>query len=145
MSLIGKLYYEMKTLINVYFVKVFHWRTCSIGKIPYFKGHVVINLSPDGMLKLGNRVKMMDGGRIGVRKNGRLTIGDRTSINVGTMIICHDKIEIGSDTQIGPYCQILDHDHAYRTEEELDSQKFYTAPVIIGNHVWIGANCVIAA
>lgn len=143
MSLIGKMYYEVKTLIRVYFVKIFHWKTCSIGKLPYFKGHVNIELSSNGILELGNRIKMMEGGRLGVRKNGQLVIGDRVSINVGTMITCHDKIEIGNDTQIGPYCQILDHDHAYKTKEELDSQKFNTAPVIIGKHVWIGANCVI--
>ncbi len=72
-----------------------------------------------------------------------LIIGDRVSINVGTMGICHDKIEIGEDTQIGPYCQILDHDHKYETVEDLDSQIFNTAPIYIGKHVWIGANCVI--
>ena len=27
MSLIGKMYYEVKTLIRVYFVKIFHWKT----------------------------------------------------------------------------------------------------------------------
>ena len=143
MNFIKKIYYEIKTLIKLYFVKAFHWNTIFIGRFPYFKGHVDIDLSENSLLKLGNRVKMMEGGRIGVRKNGELVIGDRASINVGTMIICHEKIEIGEDTQIGPYCQILDHDHVYKTEEDLDSQKFNTSPVLIGKHVWIGANCVI--
>ena len=120
MSLISKIYYEIKTLMSVYFGGIFHWKSCAVGKGTYFKGHVDIELAPNGTLKLGNRIKIMRGGKLGVRKNGELVIGDRVSVNVGTMIICHDKIEIGNDTQIGPYCQILDHDHAYKTEEELD-------------------------
>lgn len=142
-SIISKAYYAAASLIKVAIIKAFHGKNFSCGKLPYFKGNVDIELTNGATLRFGNKIKMMRGDRLGVRKDAMLTIGDRTSINVGTMIICHDKIEIGEDTQIGPYCHILDHDHAYKTIEDLDSQKFNTAPVYIGNHVWIGANCVI--
>lgn len=142
-SVIGKVYFAVTSLIRMVTIKAFHGKNFSCGKLPYLKGKVDIDLDNKGTLKLGNKIKMMKGDRLGVRENAMLVIGDRTSINVGTMIICHDKIEIGEDTQIGPYCQIFDHDHAYKTIEDLDSQKFISAPISIGKHVWIGANCVI--
>lgn len=142
-NLITKAYYALKSLLKVKMISLEKSNHFSCGKLPYFKGNVDIDLSTEGVCKLGNNIKMMEGGRLGVRQKGILSISDRVSINVGTMITCHDRIEIGEDTQIGPYCQILDHDHAYKNVEDLDAQKFNTSPVMIGKHVWIGANCVI--
>ena len=85
----------------------------------------------------------MEGVRLSSVGGGVLEIDDRTSINVGTMIVARDSIKIGKNCQIGPYCLIYDHDHAYEMAEDLVSQKFKTKPVSIGNDVWIGANCVI--
>lgn len=61
MSLINKVYYEIKTLMSVYLVKISHWKSCSVGKLPYFKGCVDVELSSNGTLKLGNRIKIMGG------------------------------------------------------------------------------------
>ena len=52
-------------------------------------------------------------------------------------------IVLGDNIQLSPNVQIYDHDHDYRAEGGLAAMKYKTAPVEIGNNVWIGANCVI--
>lgn len=44
---------------------------------------------------------------------------------------------------MGPNVLIYDHDHDFRKEEGLKKLKYKTAPVDIGDNVWIGANTII--
>jgi len=143
MSLIGKAYHATKTMLKVSFTKLFHWNHFFCGSLPYFKVKVAITISSNSTIKLANRIKLMEGVRLGAINGGILEIDDRTSINVGSIIVAHDSIRIGKDCQIGPYCLIYDHDHKFETAEDLASQEFKTKPVSIGNNVWIGANCTI--
>lgn len=143
MGIISKCGYAAKSTIKAGFLKLRTGGRFSCGKLPYFKGKTLIELSKGSKVTIGRNLKTLSGGRIGVRENAELKIGDQVSVNVGTMITCHDSITIGSYTQIGPYCQILDHDHRYDSVEAFDNQEFKTAPVVIGEHCWIGANCVI--
>ena len=45
--------------------------------------------------------------------------------------------------QFSPNVQIYDHDHDFRVEGGVKAGKYKTAPVEIGNNVWIGANTII--
>lgn len=71
--------------------------------------------------------------------SGILTIGDKCFFNTQVSITCLDRITIGDRCQIANNVVIVDHDHDYRA----GWGHYRTAPVTIGNDVWIGANAVI--
>lgn len=45
--------------------------------------------------------------------------------------------------QLSPNVQIYDHDHDFRVKSGISEGMYKTAPVEIGNNVWIGANTII--
>lgn len=75
--------------------------------------------------------------------NGSIEVGDNVFINRDVSMICHEKIKIGSNTLIGESVKIYDHNHRFRNSDLISSQGFSSAPVIIGDNVWIGSNAVI--
>ena len=80
-----------------------------------------------------------------VKKNARLIIGNHVGIS-GAIIYAHKEIIIGDHVNIGAGVKIYDTDfhpidkHARRYN---DTSQIDTAPVCIGNDVWIGANSII--
>lgn len=75
--------------------------------------------------------------------HGGLTIGPRSFIGAGTFIVAVENISIGADALIAAYATIRDHDH--RTEPGLpfNSQCLVSAPIEIGENVWIGTKATI--
>ncbi|MBQ4834065.1 sugar O-acetyltransferase [Pseudoalteromonas sp. MMG010] len=78
----------------------------------------------------------------------QIQIGDRTFININcTMLdapIIEGNITIGDDCLIGPNVQLLAVSHAVNPTERLKKENF-TAPITIGNNVWIGAGVIVLA
>ena len=104
-----------------------------------------------GAVVFGNHVSVYAGCSFAVGTNGRCTVGDFTLLN-GALVMAEERIDIGS------HCLIADSDfHPLEPAQRLiDSQalapffknrplrpKLKTAPVKIGNNVWIGMNAVI--
>lgn len=77
------------------------------------------------------------------RGEPRIVIRRGTYVNRFTMIDASERIEIGEGCMIGPYCYITDHDHGARRDAPVASQPLVSAPVKIGNDVWIGVRAVI--
>ena len=102
-----------------------------------------ITMDRGARLYIGNNFKMRDGAKIRVRKGAACIIGNNSSVNCNNMIACRERIEIGNDVQMSPNVQIYDHDHDFRVAGGIKTGKYRTAPVKIGNNVWIGANTVI--
>lgn len=96
-----------------------------------------------GKLKIGHGLKMRDGAKIRVRKGAICTLGNKVAVGSNNMIACHEKVAIGDNVQLSPNVQIYDHDHDFRHTDGLSANHFKTAPVVIGNNCWIGANTVI--
>ena len=83
--------------------------------------------------------------------HAKIIIGDRVGIS-SACLWAKDEITIGHDVKIGGDCLILDNDAhpvdyiARRLEENNNtegSRAIGTAPVRIGDDVWIGARCII--
>lgn len=78
--------------------------------------------------------------------NASLSIGDNSGMN-GVMVYCSQEIRIGKYVKIGGGTRITDSNHhsldykTRRTSEDFKCVK--SAPVIIGDDVFIGANCYI--
>lgn len=74
----------------------------------------------------------------GTDKKAYVHIGDNTYIGDRTEIHAGDRITIGSGTLIAWDCLIMDRDY-----HKLDSEQERTAPVTIGNNVWIGCKSIV--
>lgn len=91
-----------------------------------------------GKLHIGKDVTTERGVFIAARKEAELHIGEKTYINRNTCIVAKEFINIGNNVSIGPNVCIYDHDHSDKSKTG-----YVTAPITIGNHVWIGSNCTI--
>lgn len=80
---------------------------------------------------------------IRVLKNGSLSIGSNTGLN-SCMIYCSTSISIGSYVNIGGGTRIYDTNfHDIDWQDRRNGGVGKTAPVSIGNDVFIGTGCII--
>ena len=110
-----------------------------------------------GAVVFGNHVSCYAGCSFSIGKNGQCRVGDFTLLN-GALVMAEEKIEIGSHCLVSWNVGIADSDfHPLEPAQRLiDAQalapyfknrpprpKLKTAPVKIGDNVWIGMNAVI--
>lgn len=116
-------------------------------------------------LRIGNQ-SVINSTIILERDTGQVSIGDRTFINAGTVIICAADIKVGSDVLMAWGVTVIDHnshsvhwsDRANDVEQcrlglleggypEVARRKNWEvvpmAPVVIGDKAWIGFNSII--
>lgn len=70
----------------------------------------------------------------------RISIGDHTFINYGSSISAYKYVKIGRHCLLGHYTLIVDRNEHGVEQRELAPP---AAPVIIGDHVWIGSRAII--
>jgi len=88
---------------------------------------------------LHSRVKLF------AERAARIEIGASTRIH-GTCLHALERITIGKGCLIAGNSQIFDsngHDLAFPEVEKRLETKGTTEPVMIGDHVWIGLNCIV--
>jgi acetyltransferase-like isoleucine patch superfamily enzyme len=105
------------------------------GRLPvlYSKGKVEIG---ERFITRGRIARCEIGATV---PDARLKIGDRVFINQGASVTATCYVEIGDDTQIGPFTTIYDTNyHTVDPDHPLQS-----APVIIGTNVWLGHGVVV--
>ncbi len=130
-------------MIKMIWTKLCHPTSFSGPIISLISPFTEITMDRGAKLKIGKSFKMRDGAKIRVRKGATCIIGNNSSVNCNNMIACRERIEIGNDVMLSPNVQIYDHDHDFRAVGGVKAGKYRTAPVKIGNNVWIGANTVI--
>lgn len=97
------------------------------------------------LVKKGARVEVGNftihsGCTVVVMANASLTLGSGY-INRNATLVCSQQISIGENVAIAQNVVIRDSDiHSIIINDE---EKLNTAPIKIGNHVWIGTNSVI--
>ena len=91
--------------------------------------------------RAGNPVNIQPGVTIAGYHN--VSIGDYSSIGRDSLISAVDTIEIGTDVMIGPEIMIFTANHGIAASARVIVQPMKTAPVKIGNDVWIGARVII--
>ncbi|RJE71714.1 DapH/DapD/GlmU-related protein [Reichenbachiella sp. MSK19-1] len=70
-----------------------------------------------------------------------IEIGDNFYMNAGCHVL--GEVYFGSDVMIGPKTVIWGRDHGLTKGQLMREQKHNSAPIYIGNDVWIGASCTI--
>ena len=82
---------------------------------------------------------VFSGSKIYINKGATLSFSGKGYMNHNVSLSCFDKISIGTDVVISEGVTIRDSDN----HSILGSKKPSTAPIEIGNHVWIGLNSTI--
>ena len=94
---------------------------------------------------IGNNARFMRGCSLNSCE-GKINIGDNISVNQNVDINSSNGgfIEIGNDVLIGNNVVIRAADHIFNNRSKKINQSGHVSgKIIIGNNVWIGANCVI--
>jgi maltose O-acetyltransferase len=75
---------------------------------------------------------------------GIITIGNNFCLNNYSRIVSHENVVIGNNVTIAQFVSVLDHDHAYIFDNnEMKLKGYITAPIFIGNNVWIADKVTI--
>jgi maltose O-acetyltransferase len=98
-------------------------------------------------IAIGDEVSLDDGVVLlttGLRTaRPRLTIGAGSYVNRFTIFDASERIELGRNCLVGPFCYITDHDHAHAKGRSIRDQLLVGASVLVGDDVWIGAGVII--
>lgn len=74
-----------------------------------------------------------------------LRIGKNTTVGYHAFIFASRDIQIGDDCLLAPFVYIVDSNHGSSREQRINQQGNMTAPVAIGNDVWLGVGARILA
>ncbi len=73
----------------------------------------------------------------------QIRVGKRTVLGAYSFLYASQSITLGDDCLIAPFVYFVDSDHARSREAPMNTQGMETAPIVIGNDVWIGARVVV--
>jgi serine acetyltransferase len=73
----------------------------------------------------------------------RIRIGESSYINRYTMLDASERIEIGAQAMIGPFCYITDHDHSFGDGLAPGETPLVSAATVIGKRCWLGARVTV--
>lgn len=132
------------------FFKVIKSSICVLlWKIRYGKSaHIAIlqamekvNLEKDkeASIILGEKTQNRGYLYLGCKGKGVLEIGSHCFFNINSSITCMKYIKIGDYCKFGNNLVIVDHDHDFKGTGE----EFPAEGIEIGDHVWVGAGCII--
>lgn len=103
---------------------------------------VRVTMTDGGVIDFGGACEIDRGSSI-IAKYGRLVFGPRTYVGVGSVICARQSISIGADVLIAEYVTIRDQDHAFGGAAATAASGFTTAPIVIGDNVWLGAKVTV--
>ncbi|MCI7122653.1 acyltransferase [Mediterraneibacter gnavus] len=138
-DLIDYLFGELKMMIY----KIVYGRRVKYNPISKFSNGYKLRLFDKSRFQSGKNIVIRDGVKIRCNNGGVVTIGDGVGLNNNCLINAMEEITIGQNTIIGQDVKMYDHDHDYKSEGKRRYTGFKTAPISIGENVWIGSGCII--
>ncbi|OGT96415.1 MAG: hypothetical protein A2298_02785, partial [Gammaproteobacteria bacterium RIFOXYB2_FULL_38_6] len=110
----------------------------SIGRM------VQIQVTDGGKINIGDGVTLQDFTLL-CAQEGSIEIDNNTFIGVGSHLVSVESIKIGKNCLIAAYCVIRDANHGMHRDIPMFKQKQVSAPIKIGDDVWLGAHAVVTA
>lgn len=114
------------------------------------KGVVPVTTQFDGSVHTAGKVRLDLGDqcRLGrgvffETRGGAIRLGSRVRVNAGCVLVSYASVTIGSDCLIGEYVSIRDADHGTEPGVPMRAQAHASAPIVIGDDVWIARGAVI--
>jgi acetyltransferase-like isoleucine patch superfamily enzyme len=96
-----------------------------------------------GHLSLSSAALRMNA-EILVQPGGRVSVGEHFFLGKNATVCCVEEITIGDNVMIAEQSRLYDHDHIFSgTGIPFGRQGLKTAPIRIGNNVWIASNVFI--
>ncbi|RZT96494.1 acetyltransferase-like isoleucine patch superfamily enzyme [Ancylomarina subtilis] len=144
LTLINLIRFRSFNILRSYLYKIYF--LCSglqFGKGLRINGKIFI-LGWNCNIKLGRKVTLEYNCLLLAGREGKLQIGDSSSVSYGTTINAgFGNITIGSKTMISANCYIISSDHNIHDKLSVVDSNHIIEDILIGNNVWIGANVVI--
>ncbi len=127
--------------------KVRQWiqkrRLGRLGKHVWIDKHVALMRYPENIF-IDDHVVLKEGAKIcACNKNAIIKIGKNTTVGYYDFFFASEKIIIGDDCLIAPFVYVVDSNHKAERNRKINQQPNETAPIIIGNDVWIASNVTI--
>ena len=141
----------------------YHTQYCVANNVKFadrksvkFNDHAIISISPKSDVNIGKAFIVNSGpesgigvtmSKISVGQGATLKIGDFVGIS-STTILVKNVVTIGHHVNIGGGSFMTDSNHHStdwrdRADRKRDVQNAKTAPIVIGDYVFIGARCMI--
>ncbi|MGH9962131.1 MAG: acyltransferase, partial [Pyrinomonadaceae bacterium] len=116
-----------------------------LGKKVTISRHAYLHCYDDSStLEIGDRGIVMPYAMLMTHPGGRIRLGNDCSVNPFTVLYGHGGLEIGSDVRIAAHTVIIPANHVFTDPEvPIRLQGLTKQGIVIGDNVWIGANCVI--
>ena len=93
---------------------------------------------------ISDRVMLKEGARIcPAQPTAKINIGQNTTIGYHTFIFASAGISIGDNCLIAPLCYLVDANHSIERSELIRAQPLSTAPITLGDDVWLGARVTV--
>ncbi len=128
------------------FLRVCAWRlrlgASAIPASVTIEPYVSLAATDGGSIRLGERTALAANAAL-VAKYGTLEIGADSFIGIGAVIVAREAVRIGRDALIAEYVTIRDQDHLFGGEGPTARAGFTTAPITIGDNVWLGAKVTV--
>jgi len=128
-----------------------YWRCLAVWRYPGIEigrdvtigTAVTLKATDGGRIVLGDRVSISKGAVL-VAKRGRLLVGPDGFIGEGAVLVARELLEVGADALIAEHVTVRDQDHGMRDPDRpMRSQEYTTAPIVIGDDVWLGSKSVV--
>ncbi len=120
-----------------------YFRHATLGKKVRIWGKPAIE--NNGEMIIGNRVRLTSTiatTQLAVGEDGRLEIGEGTSINYGGSIAATKLVRIGVDCRVGTHVMMMDNDF-HRLEPDRRFERPESAPIILEDNVWLGGRVIV--
>lgn len=78
-----------------------------------------------------------------VSEEASINMGNEVFIGCGVVLDILDSLSLGNHVLIAPGCFITDHHHKRGAHDRIAAQGCESAPVVIEDDVWLGANAVV--
>lgn len=93
---------------------------------------------------INQNVVVKEGAKIcACNTSATINIGENTTVGYHSFMFASEKIEIGDNCLIAPFVYIVDSDHQIQKDKLINRQPNSTAPIKIGNDVWIATGAKI--
>ena len=135
-----KLFKYIKGCLKYIFYKICYRKKIKITIFNSIEGQFKLSLEDNGKIEIGKKLMTRGPIYLNCLKNGYLKIGNNVFFNRNCSITSMDKIVIGNNCMIANNVVMVDHNHKNITKAGSD---FTSAPIIVGDNVWIGANTTI--
>lgn len=95
-----------------------------------------ISIEDNAVIKEGTRI-------CACNEKAQVKIGKNTTIGYHNFIFASENIQIGNDCLIAAFVYLVDSNHSIERGTKINQQPNVTAPIKIGNDVWIASNVTI--